>query len=65
MFSAEMELGIPSQPLITAPPLCQIDLTLFSLTVSPKVIGLERVSFIPGVAYRARYCTTGRADSWH
>jgi hypothetical protein len=35
MFSAETELGIPSQPLITAPPCPQIVLILFSLTYSP------------------------------
>jgi hypothetical protein len=33
MFSAETELGIPSQPLTTAPPLAQIFLTLFSRTI--------------------------------
>jgi hypothetical protein len=31
MFSAEIELGMPSQPLITAPPRFQMFFMLFSL----------------------------------
>jgi hypothetical protein len=36
MFSAETELGIPSHPLMTAPPRCQIDLMVFSLTLATR-----------------------------
>src|SRR5712664_560456 len=61
IFSAEMELGIPSQPLITAPPLCQIDLTLFCLTVSPKLVTRNgaRPSLARHIA-RATTATVGR-----
>jgi hypothetical protein len=36
MFSAETELGMPSQPLMTAPPRCQMDLMVFSLTLPTR-----------------------------
>jgi hypothetical protein len=54
MFSAAIELGMPSHPLITAPPRFQIDLTLLFLTVSAFYVGI-RTSFDPAEACGQRY----------
>src|SRR5689334_7442139 len=54
MFSAATELGMPSQPLITAPPRFQMVLMVFSLTVACPFRSLKqtRCGLLPHGAER-------------